>query len=396
MSPRTHRRGGALAYGRGRKPALLTLPDELLSEIFEISLPHTPSHHLSAICRQLRSVALRTPRLWSTICFRVLNPELVPPTGAAWKYETLCLRRSRAVPLDIRIDWVRSSAQIERAIARRDASHWLARSDVLRVLALLWPHVRRIREFTLHCDLHFPFALLGQTFACQNAPKLEVLDLLLYAPRDDMAPPAVPVTIFGGGMDALRTVSVQGVALDWANMPLGCKSLRSLSLTHLPVGEEALAKTIAASPGLEELTLLATAPPATHTPDDEPHHLADTHALRSLTVDSAALRCIPLAGLRTLVLTRLTHIPPAIHFSAARIAYLTLHRTTAAPCALVELLRVGFARLRSLALHEVRGTPKVLWRIARRGDAVCPRLVKLRVEGDAELEDVTVFLTATG
>ncbi|EJD47411.1 hypothetical protein AURDEDRAFT_163626 [Auricularia subglabra TFB-10046 SS5] len=398
MSSQTRRPGGALAYGRSRKPALLTLPDELLSEIFEISVSHTPAHHLSAVCGQLRTVALRTPRLWSTI--RFARPELVSPKQATWEYETLCLKRSRIVPLSIHIDWIRSVDDIEGAIAHGKPSRWLARSDVLRVLGLLWPHVQRICVLSLHCDLHLPFTLLAETFAHLKAPKLQNLDLALHAPYDAaaMAPLQAPLPLFQGGMPELTRVSVQGVCLDWDNTPIGCKSLKSLALSYLPLIEQAVARTIDSSPGLEELIVLSAATPPDHV--DETLNItqtrASTSALRSLAVDQASagetLRLVPLGGLRTIVLTHFAHLPHAPIFASTNITYLTLNHITAAPSTVVEFLRVGFVGLRSLTLNEVRGTPEVLYGIARRGAAVCPKLARFHVGGDVELEDLNVFL----
>ncbi|EIW84494.1 hypothetical protein CONPUDRAFT_151510 [Coniophora puteana RWD-64-598 SS2] len=58
-----------------------TLPDDVLSEIFEHCLPQLPSSHpcisISQVCKAWRRVALRTPRLW-TMYNGVLSKNRIP------------------------------------------------------------------------------------------------------------------------------------------------------------------------------------------------------------------------------------------------------------------------------------------------------------------------------
>ncbi|KAJ7321914.1 hypothetical protein DFH08DRAFT_888911 [Mycena albidolilacea] len=88
------------------KYPLLTLPNEITSEIFIHSLPLYPicpplfgilsPTSLTQICRRWRAIALATPALWRAIEFSAYSPRL--PTYDAW------LGLSGSFPLSIRVD----------------------------------------------------------------------------------------------------------------------------------------------------------------------------------------------------------------------------------------------------------------------------------------------------
>ncbi|KAJ7629786.1 hypothetical protein DFH06DRAFT_710003 [Mycena polygramma] len=87
------------------KYPVLTLPNEITSEIFLHILPHFPpltgSHSptvLTHICRQWREIALDIPKLWSAIAFYDDPQEWEPHIFELW------LQRSRDSPLSIRLE----------------------------------------------------------------------------------------------------------------------------------------------------------------------------------------------------------------------------------------------------------------------------------------------------
>lgn len=87
---------------------LSSLPDEMLSKIFEHALEGQRSGRASSkgawslVCRQFRRVVLSTPRLWS----RIRSSDRVP-------YVRTCLKRSKSVGLSIYLYLINDHGQPE-------------------------------------------------------------------------------------------------------------------------------------------------------------------------------------------------------------------------------------------------------------------------------------------
>ncbi|KAJ7628870.1 hypothetical protein FB45DRAFT_45266 [Roridomyces roridus] len=98
------------------KYPVLTLPNEIISEIFVHALPPYPScppmkgpkspTHLNLICRKWRDVALGTPQLWRAITLPYTDDKQVDMVRT-W------LDRSRSCPLSIKLSWEKTLPRTE-------------------------------------------------------------------------------------------------------------------------------------------------------------------------------------------------------------------------------------------------------------------------------------------
>jgi hypothetical protein len=131
------------------KYPVLTLPNEIISEIFMHFLPPYPQYPpltgllsptlLTHICRKWREIALSTPALWSAI-------------GAS--YDDGIPLKQKAHIFDI---WLKSSQS-------RPLSLQIIGTDVAKILGVLVPHRARWEHLELECPSlsHLPVVVEGQ------------------------------------------------------------------------------------------------------------------------------------------------------------------------------------------------------------------------------------------
>ncbi|KAL5485868.1 hypothetical protein ACEPAI_6911 [Sanghuangporus weigelae] len=155
------------------QPAINTLPDELLREIFKYCLPEHPNFRsefapllLTHVCRRWRAVGSETPELWTTL--HLNNPALrrknVLPLLDLW------LQRSGSWPLDIDVD----ISILDGVVRNLNLGDYRRKQNVYRTLmAVIIPHKRRIHSLqgtlpmSIATDLGF-----------DEMMSLEVLDLV--------------------------------------------------------------------------------------------------------------------------------------------------------------------------------------------------------------------------
>lgn len=172
----------------------MELPVELLGTIFEHLCVYTMdewmetalgkrqldkdrtarAYTVAAVCRHWRNAAFATPAIWSYIGIS----HFIPPSGgniaaktqlaARWARRVqsarTLLERSRAVPLDIHIDWAK-------------ADDVLTNPHYQTILDLLGAHAHRWRSFELHC-VHVGVPLFWLDVFRAPTPLLEELSIL--------------------------------------------------------------------------------------------------------------------------------------------------------------------------------------------------------------------------
>ncbi|KAJ7113009.1 hypothetical protein C8R44DRAFT_856059 [Mycena epipterygia] len=155
---------------------VLTLPNEIVSEIFIHVLPVYPlcppmlgrlsPNLLAQICRKWREIALSTPRLWSAISLEY-NPLEWLPMLESW------LNRSGSCPLSIQLDgggWNGYIPQIFAALVPHRA-----RWEYLKISDISLSDVLTIEgPMSLLCDLHIEAydSVLAPAAVFRQAPRL--------------------------------------------------------------------------------------------------------------------------------------------------------------------------------------------------------------------------------
>ncbi|KAJ6589194.1 hypothetical protein B0H19DRAFT_232880 [Mycena capillaripes] len=179
------------------KYPVLTLPNEIVSEIFVHFLPIYPQYPpfsgtlsptvLTQVCHEWREIALATPALWSAIS---LTTSAVPPFERQLHISEIWLHRSRRSPLSIQI--------IDNSLRSRGPE----------IFAAVVDHQARCEHLKLHL-VRSPLPALGEVF-----PLLRHLDLRLTTAVDVFTLHHAPL---------LRTVSlnvggVHKIVLPWAQL----------------------------------------------------------------------------------------------------------------------------------------------------------------------------------
>jgi hypothetical protein len=206
------------------KYPVLTLPNEIVSEIFVHFLPVYPlcppltgilsPTSLTQICRKWRDVALATPTLWRAL---QLTDERVP-------VETRC---------HISENWLSRSRCCSLSIHTNEYEEWI---HVPEILSTLVPHCARWEHLKLRLLSHFPDSPL---------PLLRHLDLTLEK-YSDLTFPDMPLLRTA----VLHNVANSKIGLPWSQLtsltlraiyPDECLSIlrQTLNLVHCDVHWEA-------------------------------------------------------------------------------------------------------------------------------------------------------------
>lgn len=193
-------------YPYAHSPFLLK-PDQNYYAVPSTQFQLTASH----VCQHWRSVALRTPSLWTTLCFRELSH--IPRAEA---YLARCSRNPNR-RLDILVDTVAPQDHIPGVTICLD--------ELAIIFSLIMPHVSYWRAFHLKIRDNDCKLLARKNLGGSGpAPNLETLQL--YHFEDFRTPQNLyiatyrpPVRIFSNSLPELRNVSLIGVNLPWEQSP---------------------------------------------------------------------------------------------------------------------------------------------------------------------------------
>ncbi|KAG8985425.1 hypothetical protein FRB90_004711 [Tulasnella sp. 427] len=177
-----------LMMGSGRKATIDDIPEEVLIQIFELSLPNRPLSRPSALC-QLRltcqwweQIIQESPRLWSTFC-----------SGNGLKWMLLALDRAKKHTLTIELTGVSKRTAIY--LLNRE----LRRIETLSVILPFRPYIHNASES--FNNLHQP-----------APPSLRDLSISTIQPSTTVS----DWVIFGGRWAHLRNLQVSRVHLKWS------------------------------------------------------------------------------------------------------------------------------------------------------------------------------------
>ena len=153
------------------------LPPKLLTAIFNLAVNHGSEHHakqivpLTQVCRYWRTVLLPHPRMWSTVCMKPGDPNII----SEW------LACSRKVPLTVLSEFTDSyehppcryedSSTSAETLADDSLGACLRREAILSFDRLL-PHRSRIRDLNIlfhSSDPHWEFGTTLTTMANQRS-----------------------------------------------------------------------------------------------------------------------------------------------------------------------------------------------------------------------------------
>ncbi|KAK7014295.1 F-box domain-containing protein [Favolaschia claudopus] len=179
---------------RSYKYPVLTLPNEMIAEIFLRFLPLYPDvqpllgdlspMRLTQICRQWRDIACNTPQLWTAIDLNPRNVDLPTSLEGTLALTALWVSRSGNCPLSIRMG---------------------SQHDPMSILALLIPHRHRWEHLTLTLESTRPLSLiqcslpllksltvhLGSSISDNKVVSLQYLPLLSTVTLDDYKIPHI-------------------------------------------------------------------------------------------------------------------------------------------------------------------------------------------------------------
>lgn len=239
------------------------LPNELLSYIFLLvahdstEAPLFPST-LSHVSSQWREVALATGGLWTRIVMSF------PITAQQISSCKAYLSRSGVYPLDILLDLRDPAWDWE------EESHKFRWQDMEPLIRIFLDHVGRWKKIELLTDTWAPiFTFLWYTRQVDSAPMLQTISLsrcnAYFASRGQTFQPTAlrqPIQLFAGVLESLRTVSLVGVHVNWAQ-----SSLRNLSSLELKYHASDVMPTLdqfrgilASCPGLLRLSIIGWGP----------------------------------------------------------------------------------------------------------------------------------------
>ncbi|OCB86565.1 hypothetical protein A7U60_g6461 [Sanghuangporus baumii] len=226
--------GMEILHGSSATP-LTRLPSELISQIFEYTLPDKPSFSpsssplaLTQICRQWRAIALKTPRIWG----KFLIPDWQELPANILELVRLWVSRSAETPLDIDISLFNEDVMMFPDKDTLADLHKLLRE----MLELLEPHRGRILRFRgvfpefLMKTVGVPKMLNAEhIYYCGMLGDHMALDIELEERPEDQAAILSMHTLLDVGpqRDALRSLAICGCAADINSVML------QTQLTHL-------------------------------------------------------------------------------------------------------------------------------------------------------------------
>ena len=239
------------------------LPNELLSYIF-LLIAHDPTEAhlfpstLSHVSSQWREVALATGGLWTRIVMSF------PITAQQISCCKTYLSRSGVYPLDILLDLRDPAWDWE------EESHKFRWQDMEPLLRIFLDHVGRWKRIQILTDTWAPiFTFLWYTRQIDSAPMLQTISLsrcnAYFASRGQTFQPTAlrqPIQLFAGALESLRTVSLVGVHVNWAQSSL--RNLSSLELKYhasdvMPTLDQ-FRDILASCPGLLRLSIIGWGP----------------------------------------------------------------------------------------------------------------------------------------
>ncbi|KAJ7724328.1 hypothetical protein DFH07DRAFT_759110, partial [Mycena maculata] len=279
-----------------------SLPVELLSYIFVLGAHEPVSPDIEAaeddacqpfnsdsvktplvyasVSRLWRSVALRTPALYTSLC---ITPDLLREAATGEVLDTSPISSYLALSgnylVDILIDardqdW---DFQDDRCVPSLYAPLFSA-EHMSTVMEMLLPHLGRWRSLSILTDIYAPMhaALrpLEAYLTCYSAPHLESLRLMrcdAYAAHAFFSPVAEPEHVFlssvtsGGILPRLHRLSLRGVPAAWGQLASVLPDcLRSLELSYHPLPTQPtvpeLANLMAAAPRISQLVINGSGP----------------------------------------------------------------------------------------------------------------------------------------
>jgi hypothetical protein len=236
-----------------RAAPVASLPNEILSTVFEAGCLSLPSPSLSSfeitvshVTRHWRDVAMNTPSLWTVIA--ILNRKYVLDMVEAY------LARSKSLTLDISIHLATKSPSTD---------------SVMRAIIL---HIGRWRSFLVVCDpLWWHFSIMVKSLHSCCAPRLESVEIVSYefgwgvdvedasvydggdAGEEDGSNAC---EIFTGGATLLKTVRMKGICLfDCLPAPSMVTSLHIHGATEEPLAYTKFCVIFRSLPALTHLFL---------------------------------------------------------------------------------------------------------------------------------------------
>ncbi|KAF8895595.1 hypothetical protein BD779DRAFT_1397974, partial [Infundibulicybe gibba] len=291
--------GAGFEYPYGSSPFLLKPSEDYYA-------PPSSNFALlvSATCVHWRTIALRTPDLWTVLHFR--EPSHIPRAEAFLKRA----HQPHAL-FDILVDTVAPDEHIPGVT--------LSHNEITTIFELIIPHVHRWRAFHLKVrDNDCKLAARKSLSTCGAAPNLQTLQLYHFedyrtAQNLYFATFRPPVMVFNNDLPALRNVSLIGVNLPWAQSPY----LAFLHTLELALHSDNIRppyqywRSMLSSPQLHTLTIHYSGPKAEDAPWSSP--TADDPVIPVPT-----LRVLSLTDLDSDYLCRLMdrlHLPAISHLS---------------------------------------------------------------------------------
>jgi hypothetical protein len=204
------------------------LPLELLTRIFHLAVDHGSEEHakqiipLTHVCRYWRTVLLAYPSIWSTVCLKPGNPNVI----------SLWLGRSQKVPLTVIAEFTdaykhppcRYQDSATATLADDNGLGVCFRHEAVLSLNQLLPHRSRICDLSILIHSSDPYwddedddghqdepTLLHHNFFGKTLPNLQRLDFRAAHVEHDRYMIPIPDSIFAKELPLLKDLKYLGV-----------------------------------------------------------------------------------------------------------------------------------------------------------------------------------------